>query len=205
MKVQHERGLAVSTAESGKGISLLSAMAGRGTSSSGTQEWMRKSFLLVMKSMQGADRDIQIAAMLCASKFEKLAKEQATQRAQALELMGPEESAECEQIRPLETFFHKICVLALHVAASPELLVLTDIQFLGLVVAADGDNKGIEAMSVSFSSSPMSAGLLLTTTGMSTMDTPAVASNNLAVDMQGMTVESGTPTKQVGHQCLGSA
>ena len=51
-------------------------------------------------------------------------------------------------------------------------------------------------MSVSHSSSPVSAGVLPTTAGTSTMDTPAVAGNDLAVDMQGMTVESGTPTKQ---------
>ena len=41
----------------------------------------------------------------------------------------------------------------------------------------------------------MLAGLLPTTTGTSAMDIPAVADDNLAVDLQGMSVEPKTPTK----------
>ena len=37
-------GLVITTAESSKGISLLSAMVGNGTHVDGTQVWMRKAF-----------------------------------------------------------------------------------------------------------------------------------------------------------------
>jgi hypothetical protein len=70
-------GLVISTAESSEGISLLSAMASKGTHCDGTQEWMHKGFMSAMKGMQNADKDIQIAAMVCLSKYDKLGKEQA--------------------------------------------------------------------------------------------------------------------------------
>jgi hypothetical protein len=70
-------GLVISTAESSDGISLLSAMAGKGTHGDGTQAWMRKGFMTAVKGMRSADKDIQIAAMVCSSRYDNLCKEQA--------------------------------------------------------------------------------------------------------------------------------
>ena len=142
-------GLDVATAESDEGISLLAAMAGKGTHDNGTQEWMSKAFLSILKSVKTADDgDIQIAAMLCSSKYEKLAKEQATRRERALELMGSGAVTECEKTAELtrhvvslatemETFFSKIVALAIRVATCTHLLVPADVKFLRLTAAYD--------------------------------------------------------------------
>ena len=173
-------GLVISTAESSDGISLLSAMAGKGTHGDGTQAWMRKGFMTAVKGMQNADKDIQIAAMVCSSRYDKLGKEQAARRERARELMGAEAS-DCEQVRPLEMFYSKVRALASRVADSPELLAATDVQFLGLTAADDGDNDESEAMSVTTPPHPVSAGSLPTAAGTSAVDSPVVAGDELAV------------------------
>ena len=186
--------LVISTAESSDGISLLSAMAGKGTHGDGTQAWMHKGFMSAVKGMQNADKDIQIVAMVCSSKYDKLGKEQAARRERTRELMGAEAS-DCEQVRPLEMFYNKVRALVSRVADSPELLAATDVQFLGLR-PDDGDNDESEAMLVNTPPHPVSAGSLPTVAGTSAVDSPVVASDELAANLQDMAVDQTTPTKE---------
>ena len=67
---------------------------------------------------------------------------------------------------------------------------------MGLTAADDDDNEGSDAMSVTSPSNSVSAGSLPTVAGTSAVDSPAVASDELAVDLQGMTVDPATPVKQ---------
>ena len=106
------------------------------------------------------------------------------------------EASDCEQVRPLEMFYSKVRALASRVADSPELLAATDVQFLGLTAADDGDNDESEAMSVTTPPHPVSAGSLPTAAGTSAVDSPVVAGDELAVNLQDMTVDQTTPTKE---------
>ena len=118
-------GLDLNTTESDESISLLAAMAGKGTHHDGTQSWMEKPFLTISKRMKTAeDGDIQLTAVLCSSRYEKLAKEQATKQERVCELLDLETAEEtCEKTteltklvvskaKEMETFIRKIVGLA---------------------------------------------------------------------------------------------
>ena len=151
--------------------------------------------------MLNADKDIQIAAMVCSTRYAKLGKEQAARRERALELMRASgeltgaEASDGEQVRPLEMFYNKVHLLASKVADCPELLVSTDVQFLQLTAVDDDDNDESAAMSVTTPPHPVSAGSLPTPAGTSAVDPPVVAGDELASGLQDMTMGMATPTK----------
>ena len=159
--------------------------------------------------MLNADKDIQIAAMVCSTRYENLGKEQAARRERARELMRASgeltgaEASDGEQVRPLEMFYNKVHLLASKVADCPELLVSTDVQFLQLTVVDDDDNDESAAMSVTTPPHPVSAGSLPTQVG-TCVDAPVAGGDELASGLQDMTVGMETPIKMSMWEGLAS-